>query len=118
MSAVASIRTVVAVLHTELPGPDRKRQPKDYRYRLAYRNPDPDAIGCVMLWEVRGGRTPYQIAIERDERGLMQAHCTCADAVFRAEAEGRFCKHVRGFLQSGLELQHAGPAEEPARIGA
>src|SRR4051812_26602939 len=101
MSAVASIRQIVAILHTELPGPDRKRLPKNYRYRLAYRNPDPDAVGCVMLWEVRGGRTPYQIAIERDDKGLMQAHCTCADAVFRGHLGDHVCKHVRGFVTLG-----------------
>src|SRR5438876_2270855 len=101
MSAVADIRKALATLDTQLPGPDRKRLPKNYRYRLAYRNADPEAIGCVMLWEVRGGRTSYQIAIERDETGAMRSHCTCADAVFRGHVHDHVCKHVRGFLKLG-----------------
>jgi hypothetical protein len=39
--------------------------------------------------------------LERDEAGNLRLHCTCADAVFRAEEDGRFCKHVRGLLQIG-----------------
>jgi hypothetical protein len=105
-------------LVARLPGPDRKRGEVDYRYDLTYRNPDPEAVGCVLTWEVRGGRLPYQIAVEREEAGRLRLHCTCADAIFRAELEGRFCKHVRGFLQTGLQLQHDGPAEVRARIGA
>ena len=42
-----------------------------------------------MTWEVSGGRMPYQIALERDDAGSLRIHCTCADAVFRAEDEGR-----------------------------
>jgi hypothetical protein len=64
----------------------------------------------VLICEVRGGRAPYQIAVERDAAGRLQLHCTCADAVFRAEAEGRFCKHVQGLLEFGrMDF----PAEEP-----
>jgi hypothetical protein len=92
-------------LITTLPGPDRKRTAAAYFYRLTYRNPDPEAVGCVMTWEVEGGRQPYQLAIERDDAGSLRVHCTCADAVFRAEEEGRFCKHVAGFLQVGKDLQ-------------
>jgi hypothetical protein len=99
MSAVATIRTVVAMLHTELPGPDRKRLPKDYRYRLAYRNLKRNAVGCIMLWDVHGGRSPDQIAIERNEQGHIVPHCTCADAVFRGHLHNHVCKHVRGILQ-------------------
>jgi hypothetical protein len=97
----------VAGLFGLLPGPDRKRSAAHYRYRLGYRNPDPDAPGCVMVWEVAGGRLAYQIAIERDEAGNLHAHCTCADAIFRAEPEGRCCKHVRGFLEAAEQLSHA-----------
>src|SRR4051812_8039874 len=88
-------------LITLLPGPGRKRAPALYRYRVTYRNPEPDAVGCVQLWAVAGGRLEYQIALERDERGSLRLHCTCADAIFRAEDEGRLCKHVRGLLQFG-----------------
>lgn len=88
-------------LHTCLPGPDRKRVPSDYVYQLRYRSTNPDQIGCVMLWEVHGGRSPYQIAIERDCSGEMRSHCTCADAIFRSHVEGHVCKHVRGFLDLG-----------------
>ena len=89
------------VLVTRLPGPGRKRSESLYHYRLTYRNPLDDAVGCVMIWEVSGGRLPYQVALERDEAGNLHVHCTCADAIFRAEAEGRFCKHVHGLLQIG-----------------
>jgi hypothetical protein len=101
-------------LTAHLPGPDRKRTEAVYRYFLTYHNPDPDAVGCVLAWEVHGGRLAYQIAVERQDAGQLRIHCTCADAVFRAENEGRLCKHVRGFLQSGLQLRHA----EPELLGA
>jgi hypothetical protein len=87
------------VICTLLPGPDRKRSARSYSYRVTYRNPDRDAAGCVLLWHVAGGRMGYQIALERDDNGNLQLHCTCADAVFRAEPENRFCKHVRGLLE-------------------
>jgi hypothetical protein len=103
-------------LTARLPGPDRKRSEIEYCYHLTYRNPDPDAVGCVLTWEVHGGRLPYQIAVERADGGNLRLHCTCADAVFRAEQEGRFCKHVHGFLQTGLRCQHEEPTS--ARIGA
>jgi hypothetical protein len=90
-----------AVLFTPLPGPDRKRVARPYGYRLTYRNPDADACGCVLLWEVSGGRLHYQVALERDESGALRLHCSCADAVFRCEAEGRLCKHARGLLEIG-----------------
>jgi len=80
---------------TLVPGPDRKRTPRPYAYRLTYRNPDVHTAGCGMTWEVSGGRMTYQIALEITETGRVRFHCTCADAVYRAEAEGRFCKHVR-----------------------
>jgi hypothetical protein len=81
-----------------LPGPDRKRSPHNYHYRLIYRNPLAAAAGCVMLWEVTGGRHSYQIAWERTAAGKSILHCTCADAVFRRESAGGHCKHVRGLL--------------------
>ena len=93
---------------TLLPGSDRKRSRTAYCYRLTYHNPLAGVAGCVMLWEVSGGRLPYQIALERDEAGNLRLHCTCADAIFRAEAEGRFCKHVHGLLQCGRPA--GGPA--------
>jgi hypothetical protein len=80
-----------------LPGPDRKRTLRPYSYRLSYRNPNPDELGCVLSWAVTGGRHVYQIALERDATGTLLLHCTCADAVFREE-NGRFCKHVCGLL--------------------
>jgi hypothetical protein len=87
-----------------LPGPDRKRSATNYLYRLTYRNPNDRAPGCVMTWEVQGGRLLYQIAMERDDSGGLHCHCTCADAIFRAEVEGRSCKHVRGFLDAVQQL--------------
>jgi hypothetical protein len=54
-----------------------------------------------MRWEVSGGRMGYLIDLERDGKGNLRFHCTCADAVFRAEEEGRFCKHLRGLIQLG-----------------
>lgn len=91
----------LADLYTLLPGPDRKRTQSPYTFRLTYRNPRQTRPGCVMSWEVSGGRRAYQIALERDESGNLRIHCTCADAVFRAEEVGRFCKHVHGLLQVG-----------------
>src|SRR5262245_40610707 len=107
------------ILVALLPGPDRKRHENLYLYRSTYRNPDAEAVGCVMTWEVQGGRLPYQIAVEREENGSLRVHCTCADAVFRAEGEGRFCKHVRGFLEWG-RTGPGGPAAgaAPVRLGA
>ena len=105
-----------AVLFTLLPGPDRKRQSRPYGYRLTYRNPDRDAAGCVMLWEVSGGRLHYQVALERDESGALRLHCSCADAIYRCESEGRFCKHVRGLLEIGQ--RDAGPDPTALGIGA
>ncbi len=82
-----------------LPGPDRRRSLTTYRYRLTYRSSERQAPGCVMLWEVTGGRLPYQIALERTREGDLQLHCSCADAVYRAEVEGRFCKHLNGLVE-------------------
>src|SRR5262249_48157200 len=94
------------VLLTLLPGPDRKRSETLYTYRLTYRNPDTAEPGCAFIWEVSGGRSAYQIALERDQGGNLRLHCTCADAVFRAEEQGRFCKHVHGLLQLGQQADN------------
>jgi len=90
-----------AVLITVLPGPTRKRVHGLYQYRLIYRHPEPEAEGCLVLWQVTGGREVYQIALQRDERKQLHWHCTCADAIFRAENEGRHCKHVKALLSLG-----------------
>ena len=83
-----------------LPGPDRKRQPNIYTYRITYRNPVAAQAGCVMTWEVAGGRLAYQIALERTSAGKLRWHCTCADAVYRGEDNSRHvCKHVQGLIE-------------------
>jgi hypothetical protein len=87
-----------------LPGPDRKRSRHLYHYRLAYRSAHPEEAGCVAFWEVVGGRQSYQVALERDESDRHFWHCTCADAVYRAEEQARVCKHVRGLLDFGFDL--------------
>ena len=90
---------LLGILVTLLPGPDRKRNQSVYRFRITYRNPHPLEAGCVMTWEVTGGRHPYQIALERTEGGALHWHCTCADAVYRGETEeAHVCKHVRGLV--------------------
>jgi hypothetical protein len=84
------------VLITALPGPDRKRSPRFYQYRLAFRNPEPGCVGCVATWDVVGGREPYRVDLERSEQGGFYWHCSCADATFRGAGEQEhFCKHVR-----------------------
>jgi hypothetical protein len=72
-----------------------------YQYRVTYRNPAPDEAGCVMTWEVSGGRLPYQIALERTGHGDLLWHCSCADAVYRGEDDpAHVCKHVRGLIDT------------------
>jgi hypothetical protein len=104
MPTPPAVAPTFALLLTVLPGPDRKRTGSLYHYRVTYRNPRPENPGCVTTWEVLGGRTPYQVALERDDLGRYQWHCTCADAVYRAEEEGRVCKHVRGLFGFGQPL--------------
>jgi hypothetical protein len=113
-------REAELVLLTLLPGPDRKRTQSPYWYRLTYRDAALRGAGCVMAWEVSGGRSTYQVALERDDRGSLHLHCTCADAVYRAEDEGRFCKHVRGLLEFGRSTHRLLPAAEatPCCVGA
>jgi len=101
---------ILRIVNAFLPGPDRKRTTSPYTYRLTYRNVRGAVPGCVMTWEVTGGRMPYQIALERDDAGTLRIHCTCADAVFRAEDEGRFCKHVHGLLRIGRSEDAGGDA--------
>jgi hypothetical protein len=88
------------VIFATLPGPTRKREASPYCYRLTYRNPQPEEAGCVLLWEVLGGRDIYQIALEREESGNLRWHCTCADATYRGEGE-HLCKHVQGLISLG-----------------
>src|SRR4051794_30627971 len=103
----------------QLPGPSRKRTQTAYGYRLIYRNEVPDAAGCVLLWEVTGGREPYQIALELERSGGLRLHCTCADAIYRAESQGRFCKHVLGLLNLNLALHpQSVRADSSTRLGA
>jgi hypothetical protein len=90
-----------------MPGPDRKRTVAPYHFHLRYRNPHPELTGCLMTWDVVGGRMPYQIALERAEKGDLRIWCTCADAVYRGDQPGHRCKHVEGFLQAGLQLPAA-----------
>jgi hypothetical protein len=94
-------RLTSSVVYTLLPGPTRKRVRSPYRYRLIYRQPDPAQPGCLLLWEVDGGRLPYQIALEREDNGQLCYHCTCADAIYRGENQPHTCKHVHGLLALG-----------------
>jgi len=87
--------------YTVLPGPTRKRCDSSYRYQITYRNPERDRAGCLMTWAVVGGRQTYQIALEQDDKGQLHWHCTCADSIYRAEQQGRCCKHVQGLLAFG-----------------
>ena len=91
------------VIFTSLPGPTRKRVPSPYCYRLTYENHDTCAPGCALLWDVMGGRDIYQVALERNERGRLHWHCTCADAVYRGEKRREACKHVRGLQAQGRQ---------------
>jgi hypothetical protein len=94
------------VLYTLLPGPTRQRVPSPYRFRLIYRNPLSGEPGCVLLWDVDGGRLNYQIALERKETGQLAYHCTCADAIYRGSDQPHQCKHVKALLTRRRE---AGP---------
>jgi hypothetical protein len=91
------------VVFASLPGPTRKREPGPYCYRLSYRNPHPHEPGCVLLWDVYGGRQEYQIALERETTGKLRWHCTCADAVYRGEDAPHICKHVRALQALGRQ---------------
>lgn len=99
-SNLATINSGTTLL-TPVPGPDRKRTIRHYLYRITYRNAEPLDPGCVMTWAVEGGRDEYQVALEREEDGNLRWHCTCADAIYRGESEGKTCKHVKGLLSVG-----------------
>jgi hypothetical protein len=87
------------LITTLLPGPDRKRTPAPYHFRVTYRNPDPADCGCVATWEVRGGREEYQVALERPAPGELVWHCSCPDAVYHEDyRNAHHCKHVRGLV--------------------
>ena len=80
-----------------LPGPDRKRTPQPYRYRIIYRSPEPDSAGCLMTWSVEGGQIDYQVTLERLPEGGTAWHCTCADQVYRSDGDPKHqCKHIKG----------------------
>jgi hypothetical protein len=102
-SSVPNRLLAAAVVFASLPGPTRKRAPSAYCYRLTYRNPNPTEPGCVLLWDVDGGRQSYQIALERESAGTLRWHCTCADAVYRGEDAPHLCKHVRGLQALGRQ---------------
>ena len=94
-------KPVLGVLTLILPGPDRQRSHSLYQYRITYRNADPVEPGCVMTWDVTGGRYPYQIAVERTGGGDVRWHCSCADAVYRGEDDPNHrCKHVQGLIDA------------------
>ena len=89
------IRSAIAVT---LPGPSRKQDPVEYRFRVTYRGDAIHEPGCLMTWEVQGGRSEYQLALERTEEGETRWHCTCADFEFRGEHPQYRCKHVGGLV--------------------
>jgi hypothetical protein len=98
------------ILLADLPGPTRKRTPSRYGFRLTYRSHDPKAEGCMLLWDVYGGRLEYQIAVEREESGCLRWHCTCADWVYRNEDFPDYqCKHIRALRARGRieEARHS-----------
>jgi hypothetical protein len=97
-----ALRRPRAILATTLPGPMRKREPVPYSYRLVYQTPEPTGRGCALLWEVYGGRTMYQVALEREMDGSLVWHCTCADHVYRTHVQpNHVCKHIRGLVGIG-----------------
>jgi len=104
-------RPPFTLLLTTLPGPSRKRMPTVYQYRMIYRNPDP-VPGCRIVWEVTGGRSLYQIAVEKRSDGEIRWHCTCPDAVYRGEMHANHvCKHVHGLID--ITLHDSPPEPEP-----
>ncbi|OWK34610.1 hypothetical protein [Fimbriiglobus ruber] len=96
---LAQPRPGYAVLSVSMPGADRRRTLAMYQFRTTYRNASPTEPGCVMTWEVSGGRLSYQVALERTPEGRLAWHCSCADAVYRGENNATHrCKHVRGLI--------------------
>jgi hypothetical protein len=100
MNTTTKTKPSGALILTVLPGSDRKRSPSMYTYRVSYRNPHPEESGCLMLWNVQGGRMEYQVALERTESGKFRWHCTCADAIYRSDVNPKHtCKHVQGVME-------------------
>lgn len=113
-ASVYSTLSTTSLVITPLPGPDRKRTVRPYLYRVAYRHDEPEEPGCLMLLMVDGGREEYQVALERTEEGQLQWHCTCPDAIYRGESEGKTCKHVKGILAVGRPTAGPGtPCSDP-----
>jgi len=84
-----------------LPGPDRKRTPSPYHFRIRFRNSNLHEVGCLATWDVLGGRENYQISLERTENSELRWHCCCPDAVYREDHEHHHrCKHVQGLLEA------------------
>ena len=102
MTPIPTFHTANLVV-AALPGPTRQRTRSPYLYRLTYRSPEPAVPGCALLWDVLGGRSRYQIALERETTGGLRWHCTCADAVYRGETRAHSCKHVRGIQALGRQ---------------
>lgn len=89
------------VVAVSLPGPTRKRDLAEYRFRVTYRGTEVREPGCLMTWEVTGGRSRYQLALERTEAGDTRWHCTCADFEYRGDDRPRYrCKHVSGLVDA------------------
>ena len=92
-------KTPFALITLILPGPNRKQTPAPYHFRVTYRNPETTEPGCVMTWDVLGGRENYQIALERTTTDDLIWHCTCPDAIYREQVRPcHRCKHVRGLM--------------------
>ena len=95
-----------AVVALTMPGPTRKRLPAEYRFRVTYRGTAVREPGCLMTWEVTGGRSPYQLALERTEAGGTRWHCTCADFEYRGDDHPRYrCKHLSGLTDTLDDLR-------------
>jgi hypothetical protein len=108
-----------ALVTLVLPGPDRKRQPVPYHYRITFRAPDPLEAGCVATWEIYGGREEYQLSLERTRGGELLWHCSCPNAVYGAEDNNpHYCKHIRAlrglFGLVAPPPPAAAPQSEPA----
>lgn len=103
MSSKSRIRSPLPrnVVFAELPGPTRHRSASPYCYRLLHESSEPQEEGCLLLWEVFGGREIYHVALEREDSGDLHWHCSCADAVYRGDRRVTHCKHVRGLRGHG-----------------
>ena len=75
-------RQSFALITVVLPGPDRKRTPAPYHFRVTYRNPDPTEPGCVMTWEVSAAARSIRSRSSGPTTGELLWHCTCPDAVY------------------------------------